>query len=102
MRVTSKGQVTIPKSIRDRLGIAPGSEVDFIVDRSRVELVAAKASPRRTARRDAVEVWLREASGTLDLGGMSADEYVDWLRGPRDDLQPVEQTALNHDDRDAR
>jgi AbrB family looped-hinge helix DNA binding protein len=27
--VTSKGQVTIPKPVRDRLGIAPGSKVDF-------------------------------------------------------------------------
>ncbi len=27
--VTSKGQVTIPKRVRDRLGIRPGSKVDF-------------------------------------------------------------------------
>jgi AbrB family looped-hinge helix DNA binding protein len=27
--VTSKGQVTIPKSVRDHLGIRPGSRVDF-------------------------------------------------------------------------
>jgi antitoxin PrlF len=30
--VTSKGQVTIPKPIRDRLGIEPGSAVDFRMD----------------------------------------------------------------------
>ena len=29
--VTSKGQVTIPKPVRDRLGIQPGSKVDFEV-----------------------------------------------------------------------
>ena len=29
--VTSKGQVTIPKPVRDRLGIHPGSKVDFEV-----------------------------------------------------------------------
>jgi len=28
-KVTSKGQVTIPKPVRDRLGIVPGSEVEF-------------------------------------------------------------------------
>ena len=28
-RVTTKGQVTIPKEIRDALGIRPGDEVDF-------------------------------------------------------------------------
>lgn len=27
--VTTKGQVTIPKAVRDLLGIAPGSKVDF-------------------------------------------------------------------------
>jgi antitoxin PrlF len=27
--VTSKGQVTVPKQVRDRLGIKPGSKVDF-------------------------------------------------------------------------
>jgi AbrB family looped-hinge helix DNA binding protein len=30
MRVTTKGQVTIPKDIRDELGIVPGSEVEFV------------------------------------------------------------------------
>jgi AbrB family looped-hinge helix DNA binding protein len=29
MRVTSKGQVTIPKEVRDKLGIEPGDEVGF-------------------------------------------------------------------------
>jgi AbrB family looped-hinge helix DNA binding protein len=29
MRVTSKGQVTLPKHIRDRLGIAPGDDIGF-------------------------------------------------------------------------
>ena len=30
--VTRKGQVTIPKPVRDRLGISPGSKVDFEVE----------------------------------------------------------------------
>jgi AbrB family looped-hinge helix DNA binding protein len=31
MRVTSKGQVTIPQRIREQLGITPMSEVNFIL-----------------------------------------------------------------------
>ena len=32
MRVTSKGQVTIPLAVRRQLGIEPGAEVDFELD----------------------------------------------------------------------
>lgn len=39
MRVTSKGQVTIPKDVRRRLGIEPGGEVHFEVDDHGVRLV---------------------------------------------------------------
>lgn len=39
MRVTSKGQVTIPQEVRRRLGIEPGSEVDFQVVNDDVRLV---------------------------------------------------------------
>lgn len=39
MRVTSKGQVTIPREVRRRLGIEPGSEVDFQVVDEEVRLV---------------------------------------------------------------
>lgn len=39
MRVTSKGQVTIPQDVRRRLGIEPGSEVDFEVGDDSVRLV---------------------------------------------------------------
>ena len=39
MRVTSKGQVTIPKKVREVLGIGPKSEVDFVEENGRVYLV---------------------------------------------------------------
>ena len=31
--ITSKGQTTIPKAIRERLGVEPGDRVDFVVQR---------------------------------------------------------------------
>jgi len=46
MRVTSKGQVTIPQHIREKLGIAPYSEVDFVEDANGVYIVK-KDIPQR-------------------------------------------------------
>ena len=44
--VTSKGQVTIPKPVRDRLNIKPGSQVDFeLAPDGRVVLVKAGRKP---------------------------------------------------------
>jgi AbrB family looped-hinge helix DNA binding protein len=51
-RVTQKGQVTIPKRVRDRLNIKPGSPVDFeLAADGRVTLVKAgrgDSGPRRS------------------------------------------------------
>lgn len=46
LSVTSKGQVTIPKSIRQKLGIRAGSRVEFRIvgDRAEIEVVNAPAA----------------------------------------------------------
>ncbi len=49
MRVTSKGQVTIPQGVRQRLGIEAGSEVDFEVDDDAVRLVRRPTEGRGAA-----------------------------------------------------
>lgn len=46
MRVTSKGQVTIPQAIRDELGIHPGAEVEFEIDRGAIRIVRSAESRR--------------------------------------------------------
>ena len=88
MRVTTKGQVTIPKEIRDRLGIEAGSEVEFVVSGDVVTLVALEDDEARQRRAKAINVWADRVAGTIDLGGMTTDEYMEWLRGPRDDFGP--------------
>lgn len=42
MKVTTKGQVTIPVTIREKLGITPETEVDFVQEGDRVMLVKRK------------------------------------------------------------
>ena len=55
MRVTSKGQVTIPIAIREKLGLLPNTEVAFELQGNGVRLVKVAATPGRGSRgRDAV------------------------------------------------
>ena len=44
MRITSKGQVTIPQDIRDRFGFLPETEVDFRIEGDAVRLDSLDAS----------------------------------------------------------
>ena len=87
MRVTEKGQVTIPKPIRDKLGIGPGSEVEFVDRGDNVVVLQARDAGGTTPPANFDE-WAAGVAGTLDLGGMTTDEYMEWLRGPRDDFDP--------------
>jgi AbrB family looped-hinge helix DNA binding protein len=73
--VTSKGQVTIPKQVRELLGIGPGSMIDFLRgEDGRIVLVKVerKARPNRFAR-------LRGHAGK----GLSTDEIMAMTRGER-------------------
>jgi AbrB family looped-hinge helix DNA binding protein len=45
MKITSKGQVTIPLEIRQKLGLLPNTEVEFRVQGNAARLV--KVSPKR-------------------------------------------------------
>lgn len=71
--VTRKGQVTIPKSVRDCLGIGPGSAVEFeLIEDGRV--VLAKVGGERPKSRFAV---LRGRAGK----GPTTDEIMALTRG---------------------
>ena len=45
MRITSKGQVTIPQHIREKLGLHPNTEVDFAIERGAAVIRAKKGRP---------------------------------------------------------
>lgn len=44
MRITSKGQVTIPIEIRKRAGLLPETEVDFVVEGQTIRIVRVPSS----------------------------------------------------------
>jgi AbrB family looped-hinge helix DNA binding protein len=47
MRITSKGQVTIPVEIREKAGLLPDTEVEFELDAKGVRIRRAKVSARQ-------------------------------------------------------
>ena len=46
MRITSKGQVTIPQTVREELGLLPDTDVDFVVEGQTVRLVRIRRQGR--------------------------------------------------------
>jgi AbrB family looped-hinge helix DNA binding protein len=50
MRVSEKGQITIPKELRDALGIGAGTEVEFERRKDAIVVRKAKAGATRGAR----------------------------------------------------
>jgi AbrB family looped-hinge helix DNA binding protein len=76
MRITSKGQVTIPVAIREKAGLLPGTEVDFELVGDSVRIVRAKAPKRETRGERAVR--LLRGSGS---GKMTTDEIMALTRG---------------------
>jgi len=74
MKVTSKGQVTIPIEIRSLLGILPNSEVEFI-EKSGNVILRKKASD---GKRGAQLIEALRGKSTLKL---STDQIMDLTRG---------------------
>ena len=77
MRITSKGQVTIPQDIRERAGLLPNTEVEFYLDGDVVTLVKAAEARRPTRGQLAVE-HLRRHGGHIT---MTTDEIMALTRG---------------------
>ena len=75
MRITSKGQVTIPQWVREQLGLLPNCEVEFDIVGDSVRVRKARASRRRG---DAIVERLRGSAGR---SGMSTDEIMALTRG---------------------
>jgi AbrB family looped-hinge helix DNA binding protein len=70
MRITSKGQVTIPQHIRERHGLLPETEVDFVERDGAVVIV-----PRRSERPDRGDKAVAALRGTGHRR-MSTDELL--------------------------
>jgi AbrB family looped-hinge helix DNA binding protein len=83
--------VTIPKEVRDKLGIGPGSNIGFEEQGEQVVLVRAEEieGESRGARlvRKLTEFGERARRNGW-LNDLSTDEILDMTRGPLDDVKP--------------
>ena len=79
MKVTSKGQVTIPEEIRNRLGLLPFTTVEFELAADHVRIRKATEG-KKASRRGALLLNALRGSATT---GMSTDEIMALTRGAR-------------------
>lgn len=77
MRVTVKGQVTIPQEVREKLGIFPGTEVEFILENNSAKIQKAKPVKGKLSRGDQIVEKLRGKSTVK----MTTEEIMRLTRG---------------------
>ena len=78
MKITTKGQVTIPQALRTKYGLLPHTEARFRETDGGVVICPVK--PREAL----IEERLREARGIADTG-LASDEILELTRGEGDD-----------------
>ena len=77
MNVTIKGQVTIPQALRERFGLLPGTEVEFVVEGGSLRI-----RPRQRGGKgaSAFDKWLTKAAGSARTE-QSTDQRMAITRG---------------------
>ncbi len=94
MRLTSKGQVTIPKHIREKLGVGPGDDIGFREEGQQIVLVNEQQGglPERQAGESDGDYLVRSLQEfgrrhliDDELGVQSVDEIMNDLRGYAED-----------------
>ena len=75
MKISKRGQVTIPKEIRDRFGLMPNTDVEFHVSSTGLIL-------RKTSKKLDLHKWKGKCRRSFaELGCSSVDEFIEAIRG---------------------
>ena len=75
MKVGERGQVTIPKEIREKFGLGPDAEVEFHIIRGTIVL---KKAPKKLQ----LDKWKGRCKSSFEkLGYKSVDQFIDDIRG---------------------
>lgn len=84
LNMTSKGQVLIPKAIRDKIGLVPNGPVRVgINDRGEAVVLPLPREETRDERVAKVRAGIEKMRGTLKTGFASTDAYMDFIRPHR-------------------
>lgn len=67
-KVMAKGQVTIPKDVREVLGITSGDRISFIVENGTVRIVNSAVY--------AMQMLQNEMAGEMETSGLTSDDDV--------------------------
>ena len=79
--VTSKGQITIPKHIRERRGIAAGTRLEVAERGDDIVLRRAGPAGKQGKKADAkFKAYVERVRGSMKTG-MTTDEFMELLRG---------------------
>lgn len=77
-KVMAKGQITIPKDVREALGVASGDRVTFLVEGNSVRMVNSAVF--------AMQVLQNEMAGEADRAGLNTEEAInDFVKSIRDE-----------------
>ena len=79
MKITTKGQVTIPQALREKAGLHPHSEVEFEVRDNGEVLIRAVVPPVSSVR--AAFARFRGSANATQFKDMGTDEFMAFLRG---------------------
>ena len=76
MNITSKGQVTIPLSVRESMGFLPNTAVEFFIEKDKVYIKKVKQKSKRA------QSLIEQMRGKATIK-MSTDEILELTRGKR-------------------
>ena len=87
-KVMSKGQVTIPKKIREALGVAPGDRVTFLVDNGCVRIVNSAIYT--------LQKFQEQMKGEAEKAGFTSEEDIaEWISKSRRELHDLLQEGIH-------
>jgi len=75
MKIGERGQVTIPRKLRERFGLQPSTEVEFEVESNKLVL-------KKVGKPIDLRKWIGKGNGGLkNMGYKNADDFMRDIRG---------------------